>query len=87
LLMCVMTQGFKKQRILEISLSLSLKLVETNKYNHFKLVYLLLKFLLILPIATASVERVFSAMNHVETSLRNKMGDRYLNDCLVIFIQ
>ena len=69
LLMCVMTQGFEKQRILEISLSLSLKLVETNKHNRFKLVYLLLKLLLILPIATTSVERVFSAANHMETSL------------------
>lgn len=66
---------------------LSIKLVETNKHNRFKLVYLLLKLVLILPVATASVERVFSAMNFVKTKLRNKMGDQYLNDCLVAFIE
>jgi hypothetical protein len=42
---------------------------------------------LIFPVATASVERVFSAMNYVKTKLRNKMGDQYLNDCLVTFIE
>ncbi|XP_066333690.1 uncharacterized protein [Miscanthus floridulus] len=66
---------------------LSIKLVETKKHDRFKQVYLLLKLVLILPIATASVERVFSGMNYVKTKLRNKMGDQYLNDCLVTFIE
>lgn len=48
---------------------LFIKLVETNKNEHFKLVYLLLKLVLILPVATVSVERVFSAMNLVKTKL------------------
>ena len=66
---------------------LSIKLVETKKHDRFKQVYLLLKLVLILPVATASVERVFSGMNYVKTKLRNKMGDQYLNDCLVTFIE
>nr|XP_027083508.1 uncharacterized protein LOC113705799 [Coffea arabica] len=40
-----------------------------------------------LGIATASVERVFSAMNIVKTDLRNKMGDEWMNDCLVVYIE
>jgi hypothetical protein len=35
----------------------------------------------------ASVERVFSSMNYVKNKLRNRMGDQYLNDCLVTFIE
>jgi hypothetical protein len=42
---------------------------------------------LLLPIATASVQRVFSAMNYVKNKLRNNMGEQYLNDCLVTFIE
>ena len=37
--------------------------------------------------ATASVERLFSAMSLVKTKLRNKMGDSLLDDCLVTFIE
>jgi hypothetical protein len=41
----------------------------------------------VLPVATASVERVFSVMNYVKNKLRNKFGDQYLNGCLVTFIE
>lgn len=66
---------------------LSVKLVETNKHEHYYVVYKLLKLVLLLPVATASVERVFSSMNYVKNKLRNKMGDEYLNNCLVAFIE
>ncbi|XP_039119636.1 zinc finger MYM-type protein 1-like, partial [Dioscorea cayenensis subsp. rotundata] len=36
---------------------------------------------------TASVERVFSVMNIVKTDLRNKMGDEWMNDSLVVYIE
>ena len=39
------------------------------------------------PVATASVERVFSAMTIVKNKLRNSLGDQILNDCLIIFIE
>jgi hypothetical protein len=48
---------------------------------------MLLKLVLVLPVATASVERVFSVMNYVKNKLRNKFRDQYLNDCLVTFIE
>ena len=55
--------------------------------NNYHVVYNLLKLVLILPVATASVERVFSTMNYVKNKQRNKIGDKYLNNCLVIFIE
>jgi hypothetical protein len=42
---------------------------------------------LILPIATASVERVFSSMKYVKNKLRNKIDDEYLNNYLVTFMK
>ncbi|XP_062179392.1 uncharacterized protein LOC133884000 [Phragmites australis] len=66
---------------------LSIKLVETKKDKVYDLVYLLLKLVLLLPMATASVERVFSAMSLVKSKLRNRMGDSVLDDCLVTFIE
>ena len=46
----------------------------------FSLVHHLIRLALTLPVATASVERVFSAMNIIKTDLLNKMGDDWLND-------
>ena len=66
---------------------LSLKLVETNRHKVYDLVYLLLKMVLLLPVATASVERAFSSMDFVKTKRRNKMSDSLLDDCLVTFIE
>ncbi|KAK2438041.1 zinc finger MYM-type protein [Trifolium repens] len=63
------------------------KLVETKKCNTFDIVYKLLKLALVLPVATASVERVFSAMNLVKGTLSNKMSDQWLNDRLVTYIE
>ncbi|XP_019084380.1 PREDICTED: uncharacterized protein LOC104709899 [Camelina sativa] len=62
-------------------------IVETRKYLSYPQVYRLLKLVLTLPIATTTVERCFSAMNIVKTSLRNRIGDKFLNDCLVSFIE
>ena len=66
---------------------LSKKLVETKKDKVYPLVYLLIKLALTLPVATASVERAFSAMNIVKNQMRNKMGDQWLNDSLTVYIE
>ena len=42
---------------------------------------------LLLPVATISVERVFSAMKVVKTDLRNRMRGEWLNDSLVVYIE
>lgn len=66
---------------------LATNMVEVGYHTTFHLVYLLIKLALVLPVATASVERVFSAMNIVKTNLRNKMGDDFLTDCLVCYVE
>ncbi|CAN1125913.1 Zinc finger MYM-type protein 1 [Linum perenne] len=66
---------------------LAKKMVETEKHNVYPLVYLLIKLTLILPVATASVERAFSAMSYIKNKLRNRMGDQWLNDTLVVYIE
>jgi hypothetical protein len=50
-------------------------MVKTNMKASYGLVYRLIELTLILPVATASVERIFSAMSVIKTDLRNKMGD------------
>ncbi|KAK9671927.1 hypothetical protein RND81_12G064300, partial [Saponaria officinalis] len=50
---------------------LSMKLVETRKRLTHSKVYLLLKLVLVLPVATATLERTFSAMTFVKNRLRN----------------
>ena len=66
---------------------LSMEMVRSKKHKVFDLVYLLIKLVLILPVATATVERAFSAMTFVKNKLRNSMGDQLLNDCLVTYIE
>ena len=44
-------------------------------------------FVLTLPVSTATSERAFSAMKLVKTRLRKKMGDEFLRDCLIIYIE
>ncbi|KAM2249533.1 hypothetical protein ACFXTI_004163 [Malus domestica] len=67
--------------------SLAQKLVETKRDRHYPLVYLLVKLALILSVATASVERAFSVMKIVKNPHRNRMGDQWLNDNLVVYIE
>ncbi|XP_049414539.1 uncharacterized protein LOC125877237 [Solanum stenotomum] len=62
-------------------------LVEANLAETYSLVYLLVKLTLILPVATATVERAFSSMKHIKNEVRNSIGNQYLNDCLVCYIE
>ncbi|KAJ6960200.1 hypothetical protein NC653_038286 [Populus alba x Populus x berolinensis] len=67
--------------------SLVEKMVKTKKNLIFPLVYMLIKLSLLLPVATATVERVFSTMHIVKSRLRNRMGDKWINDSLVVYIE
>ncbi|KAF8114630.1 LOW QUALITY PROTEIN: hypothetical protein N665_0035s0009 [Sinapis alba] len=62
-------------------------MVETKKHLSHPLVYRLLKLVLTLHVATATVERSFSAMKIVKTTLRNRMSDEFLNDCMICYIE
>ncbi|CAN6726971.1 unnamed protein product [Malus baccata var. baccata] len=66
---------------------LAKKMVETRMHQVFNYVYLLITLSLVLSVATASVERAFSVMNIVKGPLRNKMGDQWLSDSLLVYIE
>jgi MinD-like ATPase involved in chromosome partitioning or flagellar assembly len=62
-------------------------MVDTKKHLAFPLIYQLLKLVLVLPVATASVERCFSAMKTVKTMSRNHIGNKFMNDCIICFVE
>ncbi|CAN1336692.1 Zinc finger MYM-type protein 1 [Linum perenne] len=66
---------------------LAKQMVETNKHKLYPSIYLLIKLTLILPVATASVERSFSSMKYIKNELRNRMNDEWLNDAMVTYIE
>ena len=62
-------------------------MVEMKKDVSYPLVYSLVILTLILPVVTATIKRVFSAMNIIKNRLRNRIGDQWMNDCLVTYIE
>ena len=62
-------------------------MVETGRHIVYPLVYLLLNLAMILPVATSTMERVFSAMKIVKNRLRNRLRDAWMSDCLVTYIE
>ncbi|CAN6717635.1 unnamed protein product [Malus baccata var. baccata] len=66
---------------------LAKELVKTGRCESYMLVYKLLTLALVLPVATTLVERAFSAMKIVKTPLRNKMGDQWLSDSMLVYIE
>lgn len=62
-------------------------MVDTRKHHSYPLVYRLVKLALTLPVAIATVERYFSAMKIIKNALRNKIGDKFLSDSLICFVE
>ncbi|PNT73572.1 hypothetical protein BRADI_2g60463v3, partial [Brachypodium distachyon] len=67
--------------------NLALKMVQSDRHTCYPLVYRLIELALILPVATATVERAFSAMNIIKTELRNKMNDEWMDDSMVCYTE
>ena len=63
------------------------KMVEMKKNVSYPLVYSLVTLTLILLVATAIVERAFSAINIIKNRLCNQIGDQWMNDCFVTYIE
>ncbi|XP_008232717.2 PREDICTED: zinc finger MYM-type protein 1-like [Prunus mume] len=42
---------------------------------------------IVLPVTTASVKKAFSVMNIIKGPLRNKMGDQWLSDSLLVYVE
>jgi hypothetical protein len=66
---------------------LSKTMVDTRKHICYPLVYRLLNLVLVLPVATATVERCFSAMKLVKTYLRNRLNDDSLSDNVICYVE
>jgi len=60
---------------------------DDTRNTTFALVYRLIELALILPVATATAERAFSAMNIIKTDSQNKMGDEWLNSRMLCYIE
>ena len=61
--------------------------MSTRKHETYPLIYLLVKLVLTLPVVTATVKRNFSAMKYIKNELRNRMENRWMNDCLMVYIE
>ncbi|XP_015087083.1 zinc finger MYM-type protein 1-like [Solanum pennellii] len=61
--------------------------IKSDLHQTWPLVYLLIKLTLIIPVATASVERAFSSMKYIKNELRHSISDEFLNGCLVCYVE
>ncbi|XP_070036277.1 uncharacterized protein LOC142167265 [Nicotiana tabacum] len=66
---------------------LSKRLVKTNKHSVYPLVFLLVKLALLLPVATTTIERAFSAMKFIKNDLWSRMDDEYLGSYIVPYVE
>ncbi|PIA65570.1 hypothetical protein AQUCO_00100812v1 [Aquilegia coerulea] len=81
-----MTKNIEFSGLNEIG-KLSIKMVETRKSLVYPQVYRLITLALILPVATATVKRAFSAMKLIKSEACNRMGDSWMSDSLLTFIE
>ncbi|XP_028553763.1 zinc finger MYM-type protein 1-like [Dendrobium catenatum] len=67
--------------------SLAEKMVQSRKEILYRLIFRLLKLALVLPVVTVGDERAFSAMAIIKNRLRNRIGDQWMNDTLIAYIE
>ncbi|XP_059285124.1 uncharacterized protein LOC132038477 [Lycium ferocissimum] len=67
--------------------NLTEELVKTKKHLNYPLVFGLVKFVLLLPVATATIERAFSAMKLIKSELRNRMDDDFMSSYIVPYAE
>ena len=63
------------------------KLFQTKKHMSFPHLYLLVKLALVLPVSTSIIERVFSTMKIIKTSLCNRISEGFLNDTIITYFE
>ena len=63
------------------------RLVETRRSKHFLLIDRLIHLVLTPLVSTATTERAFSTIKLIKTSLRSKMDDEFLTNCLVVYVE
>ncbi|KAM3216699.1 hypothetical protein P3L10_026140 [Capsicum annuum] len=66
---------------------LSKRLVQTKKHSNCLSVFRLVKLALLLPVATISVKRTFSAIKFIKNDLRSQMSDSFFSGYLVPYLK
>ncbi|XP_024045258.1 uncharacterized protein LOC127901363 [Citrus sinensis] len=74
------------QKVASLS-ELCQRLIETKKSQHYFLIDRLIRLVLTLPVSTATTERAFSATSLIKTSLRNKIENEFLSNCMVVYVE
>ncbi|XP_021833944.1 uncharacterized protein LOC110773729 [Prunus avium] len=59
-------------------------LIETKLAETYCLIDRLIRLVLTLPVSTTTTERAFSCMRLIKNRLRNKIGDEFLADCMLL---
>ncbi|XP_042387913.1 uncharacterized protein LOC121980007 [Zingiber officinale] len=63
------------------------QLTESGRSKVYVMLTRLIHLVLMLPVSTVTTERPFSTMKNMKTTLRNKMEDEFLEDCLTLYIE
>ena len=63
------------------------RLVETCLAEDFYLISRLIRLVLTLSVSTSTTERAFSSMKFIKNRLRNKIENKFLTDCMTIYIE
>ena len=61
--------------------------VWVHEQNTFPLLSRLLKLIIVMPSTTATCERNFSGLSFIKNNLRNKLGDVFLDDLMLGFLE
>ena len=59
----------------------------SGKSKIYFLIDRLIRFVLTLPVSTATTERAFSVMKLLKTRLRNRIEDEFLTDNMIVYIE
>lgn len=62
-------------------------MVESSEYIGYLVVYFLMKLALLLHVAMTNFDRVFSVIKIIKNVLHNRIGDKFMNDCFVTYIE
>ena len=58
-----------------------------NQTNYVPLITKLLKLICVMPSSIATCERNFSVLNFIKNKLHNRLGDEFLDDLLLGFLE
>ena len=79
----ILEQRFQVSTLVE----LCQEFTNSGRSNTYIMITRLIHLVLTLPVSIATTERTFLAMKLLKTTLRNKMEDDFLTDCMTLYIE